>query len=59
MFIPRGENSLLFKIMEGQTKNYPPPGDNFTPRGILRHWASKFAPMGEVKTGLQFFTRVF
>jgi hypothetical protein len=31
-FSPRGEHSLMFRRMEGQTE-FHPPGDNFTPRG--------------------------
>jgi hypothetical protein len=43
-FILRGEHSLLFRRMAGRT-------ENFTPRGQLRPWGSKFAPKGEVKNG--------
>jgi hypothetical protein len=50
LFTPRGEHSLLFRRMEGQTENFT-PGDNFTPGGQLRSWGSKFAPRGEVKIG--------
>jgi hypothetical protein len=48
-FTPRGEHSLLFRRMGGQTENFT-PGDNFTPRGQNSPWGtnsplgSKFAP---------------
>jgi hypothetical protein len=52
MFTPRGEHSLLFKRMEGQTE-FHPQGTKFAPVGQLRPWGSYFAPRGEVKNGPQ------
>jgi hypothetical protein len=39
-FIPRGEHSLLFRRMEGQTENFT-CGDKIHP------WGTKFTPEGE------------
>jgi hypothetical protein len=50
-FPRRGEQSLLFRRMEGPTENFN-PGDNFTPRGQIHPWGvSKFDPRGEVENG--------
>jgi hypothetical protein len=44
LFTPEGEQSLLFRRMEGRT-------DNFTPRGHNSPLWAKFSPRGEVKNG--------
>jgi hypothetical protein len=55
---PRGEHSLLFRGMEGQTENFT-PRDNFTPRGQNSPLGAKFSPRGEVKNGpLLFIARI-
>jgi hypothetical protein len=62
-FTPRGEHPVLFRRMEGRTEIFTPPGDNFTPRGLIHPWGttsplgSKFDPRGEVKNGPQFVSR--
>jgi hypothetical protein len=54
-FTLRGEHSLLFRRMEGQTENFTPkgitspPGDKVLPWGITSPQGSKFAPRDEVK----------
>jgi hypothetical protein len=42
-FTPRGEHSLLFRRMEGQTENFT-PRDNLTPRGLNSPPGANFAP---------------
>jgi hypothetical protein len=46
LFTPKGEHSILFIRMEGQTENYTPPQGITSPRG------TKFTPRGKVKNGL-------
>jgi hypothetical protein len=55
-FTPRGEHSLLFRRMEGQTENFT-PGEIFAPRGQNLPLGDNFAPgvkvcpRGKVKNG--------
>jgi hypothetical protein len=43
---PRGEHSLLFRRLEGQTENFT-PGDNFTPRGQSSPLGDNLPPGGQ------------
>jgi hypothetical protein len=51
-FTRRGEHSLLFRRMEGQTENFS-PREYFHPWGAKSPLGVKFAPRGEVKNGPQ------
>jgi hypothetical protein len=53
---PRGEHSLQLRIMEGQTENFTPRGQN-SPKGASSPLGSKLAPRGEVNghQGCQIF----
>jgi hypothetical protein len=42
-FTPRGEHSLLFRRMEGQTENFT-PGENFTLGGEIHPWGTTSPP---------------
>jgi hypothetical protein len=44
MFTPKGEHSLLFRRIKGQTENFTPPGDKYTPRGQNSPLGENFAP---------------
>jgi hypothetical protein len=48
-FTPRGEQSLLFRRMEGRTDNFT-AGDKIHPWGTTTPLGSKFAPRGELRT---------
>jgi hypothetical protein len=51
-FPRRGEQSLLFRRMEGPTENFN-PGDNFTPRGQIHPWGGQSLILGaKLRMGL-------
>jgi hypothetical protein len=49
-FTPRGEHSLLFRRMEGQTESHP-QRTKFTPGGQIRPWGQSLAPGVKLRMG--------